>query len=56
MPIIVTAIVALGLKAASIITRRVRKQPGLDAAAAAVAPQSPVGARRTRLPPRRTAA
>ena len=56
MPIIVTALVALGLKAAAIVTRRARKKPGDDAAAVATAPQSPVGARRTRLPPRRTAA
>jgi hypothetical protein len=56
MPVIVTALVALGLQAAALVARRVRAKPATDSSVPATPARPPVGARRSRQASRRKAA
>ena len=56
MPVIITALVAIGVHAAHLLGRRMRRGGGAGRKSVEGAPPAPVGARRPRLATRRPAA
>ncbi len=56
MPVLITALVAIGIQAAALLSRRVRRAPNAPQGADGGAGSLPVGARRPRLISRRSAA